>query len=251
MAGERAYRSSRAFVVRSADVGETDRRLTLFTEVAGLVGVVAKSAHRSRKRFGGALQKYLLLDAAWTEPAGKPPILTSATILESFWPIVEDWEKVRHADHLLELSAALFPQPGPKPKEFAFLLAGIRSLAAGERPPAVGRKTEAAYLALSGWGPDLSACRVCGKPGSGVFRFLIPEGTIRCGTCPGPGGRMLSHGAVRTWRALQASTPSNIGRIRISESILTELQILIAQYLEWNFGGPLRSLDRDPEGRKP
>lgn len=251
MAVGRSYRSSRAFLVRSADAGEADRRLTFFTEGAGTVGVVAKAAHRSRKRFGGALQKYFLLDAAWTEEPGKPSILTSASILESFWNIVADWEKVRHADHLLELCTVLFPQPGPQPTAFAFLLAGIRSLAGGERPPAVGRKTEAAYLAMSGWGPDLSACRVCGNTESGSFRFVVSEGKLYCGSCSGHGGRTVSHGAIRTWRALQAATPSNLGRIRIPDKILTELQELIPVYLKWNLGRPLRSLGRDSEGRKP
>src|SRR3990172_7538855 len=35
MAGRRSFRSSRAFLVRAADLGGTDRRLTFFTEAAG------------------------------------------------------------------------------------------------------------------------------------------------------------------------------------------------------------------------
>ena len=112
-------------------MGEADRRLTFFTETFGVVGVVAKAAHRSRKRFGGALQKYFLLDVAWSEEPGRMPILASAAILESFWDIVADWEKVRYADYLLELVSSLFPQPGPKARTFAVLLAGVRALAAG------------------------------------------------------------------------------------------------------------------------
>src|SRR3989304_954176 len=157
MAVRRSFRSSRAFLVRAASMGETDRRLTFFTEAAGAVTVVAKAAHRSRKRFGGALQKYFLLDVAWTEEPGRMPILTSASILESFWDIVANWERVRYADYLLELVSAVFPQAGPKPKAFAFLLAGIRSLSQGASPAPVGRKSEAAFLASGGWGPDLSA----------------------------------------------------------------------------------------------
>src|SRR4030067_1021913 len=121
MAVRRSFRSSRAFLVRAASMGETDRRLTFFTEAAGPVTGVAKAAHRSRKRFGGALQKYFLLDAAWTEVPGRMPILTSASILESFWDIVANWERVRSADYLLELASAVFPQTSPKPKAVAFL----------------------------------------------------------------------------------------------------------------------------------
>jgi DNA repair protein RecO len=199
MAGRRAFRSSRAFLIRAADMGEADRRLTFFTESAGAVTVVAKSAHRSRKRFGGAF----------------------------------------------------FPQAGPKPKAFTFLLAGIRSLSAGESPVSVGRKMEAAFLAAGGWGPDLSACRRCGKAEGRFFRFVFAEGRLYCEACAGKRGGLLSLGAVRTLRALQTSTPSTIGRVRIPEKILVELQDVMPKYLEWNFGKTFRSLRIDSTGRQP
>src|SRR4030067_196462 len=70
MAVRRPFRTSRAFLVRAASMGETDRRLTFFTEAAGAVTVVAKAAHRSRKRFGGALPEDFLLGAAWNDASG-------------------------------------------------------------------------------------------------------------------------------------------------------------------------------------
>lgn len=249
MAGSRSFRSSRAFLVRSADIGETDRRLTFFTEAAGTLGVVAKAAHRSRKRFGGALQKYFLLDIVWSEEAGRMPILGSASIVESFWDIVGNWERIRHADYLLELVSVLFPQSGSKPKAFAFLLSGIRSLSSGEPPLSIGRKAEAVFLAAGGWGPELSACLRCGREESRSFRFVVSEGKICCGACAGKGGEPLSLGAVRTWRALQVSSPSTIGRIRIPETVLLELQSVMSKYLEWNIGKPFKSLGYDPAGR--
>src|SRR5512134_3925485 len=136
-AGARSFRSSRAFLIRAVDSGETDRRISLFTESDGMVAAMAKAAHRSRKRFGGSLQKYFLLDVAWTEAPGRMPVLASVSLLASFWEIVGGWEKVRHADYLLELAAALFPQPGPKPETFGVLMSGMRSLARGDPPDAV------------------------------------------------------------------------------------------------------------------
>src|SRR4030065_1400960 len=125
MASRLSFRTSRAFLVRAASMGETDRRLTFCTEAAGAVTVGAKAAPRGRKRFGGALQKYFLLDAAWTEEPGRMPILTSVSILESFWDIVANWERVRYADYLLGLASGGFPPTGPQPQGFSFLPHGI------------------------------------------------------------------------------------------------------------------------------
>jgi DNA repair protein RecO (recombination protein O) len=247
--GPRSFRSARAFLIRSVDTGETDRRISFFTESDGMVSMVAKAARKSRKRFGGSLQKYFLLDVAWTETPGRMAVLESVSLVASFWEIVADWEKVRHADYLLELAAALFPQPGPKPKAFGVLLSGIRSLAIGDSPPALARKAEASLLAVGGWGPNFSACRRCGQP-IGAFpaktygqsvRFNLSEGGILCGNCPG-GGAHLSLGAVRTWKALQASSPEVLARVRITDAIYEELQLVIPRYLEYCLGRPLRSL---------
>ena len=249
-AAPRSYLSARAFLVRSIDSGETDRRISFFTDSDGMVSTVAKAAHRSRKRFGGSLQKYFLLDVAWTESPGRMAVLESVSLVTSFWEIVTDWEKVRHADYLLELAAALFPQPGPKPKAFDLLLSGMRSLARGEPPHSLARKSEAAFLALGGWGPNFAVCRRCGQHAASIpskfhgrsVRFVLSEGGMLCGNCPGDGGVKLSLGALKTWRALQVSSPSVLARVQITDSILEELQIVIPKYLEYCIGKRLRSL---------
>jgi len=244
-------------------MGEADRRLVFFTENSGVLTVAAKSARRSRKRFGGTLQKYLLLDISWTERGGAMPLLTSASLVESFWDIVDEWEKVRHADYILELVSGLFPQPGPKPKAFAQLLRLLSALSSGEAPRSVARKAEAAFLSLGGWGPALVACRICGREVEGEpvrkveerlsFRFVVSEGGLHCGKCPVPGGAgtLLSLGAIRTWRAIQSASPAALGRLRIQEPILEELQGIIPKYLEWCLGRQFRSTAPVGPSRKP
>ncbi len=258
-----AYRASRAFLVRAQDMGEADRRLVFFTEGFGVVTVVAKSARRSRKRFGGTLQKYLLLDISWTERGGGMAVLASASLVESFWEIVGEWEKVRHADYVLELASGAFPQPGPKPRVFACLRALLAALSAGEAPESAARKAEAAFLSLGGWGPALAGCRKCGREAEGgavrdgaervSFRFVSSDGGLRCGACaaPGEGGLALSPGAIRTWRAIQSASPAGLARVRIPDSILKELRIVIPKYVEWCLGKQFRSIAPGEASRKP
>ncbi len=238
----RAFRAARAYLVRAADIGESDRRITFFTASEGLLTAVAKSAWKSRKRFGGALQRYLLLEIAWTERPGRMAVLSSARILTSYWEIVEEWDRVRYADYALELCAVLFPQPGAKPRAFDALEAVLRGLAGGEPPAAAARKAEAALLAVGGWGPNLSGCRSCGAPEARRYRFVASEGRIYCQDCLPKGGSALSLGAVKTWRALQAAEPARLGTLRISSHILFELQSVIPRYLEWSVGRTFRSL---------
>ncbi|HEY5996799.1 MAG TPA: DNA repair protein RecO [Candidatus Deferrimicrobiaceae bacterium] len=240
--GPRTLHASRAFLVRATDMGEADRRITLFSESDGTVSLLGRSARKSRKRFGGVLQRYFLLDISWSSLPERMPVLEQAVLVASFWEIVEDWEKVRYADYLLELAVNLFPQPGPKPKAFEALYAGMRALALGDAPRAVAARTEAAMLAIAGWGPNLEGCRVCGSREQARFRFLLSEGSLACSGCSDRPGTVLSLGAVKSWRALQSSSPSVLGRIRLGESILAELQDVIPKYVEYCIGKQMRSL---------
>lgn len=241
-AGARSLHSSPALLVRAIDMGEADRRITFFTREAGVVVTVGKSAWRSRKRFGGTLQRYVLLDISWSESPGRMSVLSSAALSESFWAVVEEWDRVRHADYLLEMAAELFPQAGPKPRAFEILLKGIRSLARGEPPAETARRVEAGFLALGGWGPHLAGCRRCGRAEDGRYRFLPSEGGILCEACPPAGGTPISLGAVKTWRYLQTGKGSSTGRLRIPGRIVEELRGVMSGYVEYCIGKPVRSL---------
>jgi DNA repair protein RecO (recombination protein O) len=240
--GGRSFHASPAFLVRALDMGEADRRVTFFARDAGLLVTVAKSAWRSRKRFGGSLQRYVLLDIVWTERPGRMSVLESSAVAESFWALVGEWNRVRHADYLLEVASELFPQPGAKPRVFDILRNGIRSLAEGEDPEGTARKVDAGLLAVGGWGPDLSGCRTCKKEDSRDFRFLASEGGIVCDACPPAGGQPLSLGAVKTWRALQRAQGAVSGRMRIPQLIVEELRYVMPKYVEYCLGKPLQSL---------
>lgn len=239
-----SFHSSPAFLARAIDLGEADRRLTFFTRDAGVLVTVGKSAWRSRKRFGGTLQRYVLLDIAWTERPGRMAALSTASVDRSFWGIVEDWERVRHADYLLEVASELFPQAGPKPRAFEVLLRGMRSIADGEPPAVAARRAEAEFLVIGGWGPDLSGCRKCREKEGRSYRFIDSEGGVLCDACPPAGGPPLSLGAVKTWRALQSGKPAARGRLRIPVVIAEELRTVIPGYVEYCLGKPLRSLGK-------
>jgi len=244
-AATRSLHSSPALLVRAADIGEADRRVTFFTRDAGVVVTVGKSAWRSRKRFGGTLQRYVLLDISWSESPGRMSVLSSAAMTESFWSMIGEWDRVRHADYFLEMAAELFPQAGPKPRAFEILLDGFRSLVRADPPGETARRVEAGFLAVGGWGPHLAGCRRCGRAEGRRFRFLPADGGILCEGCAPAGGTVLSLGAVKTWRVLQVGKGGPAGRLRIPGGIIEELRAVMMEYVEYCIGKPVRSLGRD------
>ncbi|MCZ6822253.1 MAG: DNA repair protein RecO, partial [Deltaproteobacteria bacterium] len=54
---------TRALVLRTFDLAESDRLVHLYTEDLGRVSAIAKGARRSQRRFPGTLEIFNLLDA--------------------------------------------------------------------------------------------------------------------------------------------------------------------------------------------
>ena len=77
--------AAEAIVLSTRPVGEADLVVTFLTEAAGKLAGSAKSARKSRRRFGGALEPMTRGRAVWTEVEGRelvrPRIVRSAGLL--------------------------------------------------------------------------------------------------------------------------------------------------------------------------
>src|SRR4029077_5720552 len=64
-------RQSEALILRTYPFHEADLLVTLFTRAEGKVRGVAKSAMKSKRRFGGALEPLTYVTARWAEKEGQ------------------------------------------------------------------------------------------------------------------------------------------------------------------------------------
>jgi len=64
-------KQSEALVLRTYPFREADLLVTLFTRAEGKIKGVAKSAKRSKRRFGGALEPLTYVTAHWEDKRGQ------------------------------------------------------------------------------------------------------------------------------------------------------------------------------------
>ena len=151
-----------AVVLRTWPIHEADQIVSLFTRDYGKIKGVAKSAAKSRRRFGGALEPMTQVRAHYAEKPGQELVrLDSFDILHS--PLAEpvDYARAAALAFFAEVLEQTLPDHDPHDLVFRLLLSVLEQTRVDHIWMPI------TYFALwttrlMGWLPDLSRCLLCG-----------------------------------------------------------------------------------------
>ncbi len=160
--------AAEAVVLRSWPVHEADQIISLFTREAGKIRGVAKSASKSRRRFGGALEPMTHVIAHYAvRPRQELVRLDSLEILHSPLSTPADYLRAAALAFYTEVLDEMLPDHDPHDAAF-------RLVAQTAAETEVGRVwAPVTYFALwmvrlMGWMPSLHRCALC-------RRAFVPE----------------------------------------------------------------------------
>jgi DNA repair protein RecO (recombination protein O) len=167
-------KQSEALVLRTYPFHEADLLVTLFTRGEGKVRGVAKSALRSKRRFGGALEPLTHVVAHWQEKEGQELArLDSFDIIASPLVAKVSYPRVLALEYVAEVIDQLLPDREPSDSIFRLALAVIGQL-----------QSEAVWMPLTyfdlwivrliGLMPELNRCVQCGASLNGSRAFFHP-----------------------------------------------------------------------------
>ena len=122
-------KQSEAIVLRTYPLREADLLVTLFTRSEGKVKGVAKSAKRSQKRFGGALEPATCVRAFWQDREGSELArLDSCDVLLSPLSGPIDYARCVALAHVAEMLDELLPDREPNDSIFRLAWAILQNL---------------------------------------------------------------------------------------------------------------------------
>jgi DNA repair protein RecO (recombination protein O) len=237
-----------AIVLRTLDLGESDRIVRLLTPASGRVGAIAKGARRSVRRFPGTLDLFNRLRVQVDRRGRGMARLEQATLLHAFPALRRDARRFALACYLVEVVDRLAPEGGV-PRDAARLFAFARdALSAVEvlEPDARTRVLlELRALDALGLRPELRRCVRCGRepPPADRVAFHVAEGGLLCGGCAARAEGLLQvHPG--TLRALEQALHFDLRRLErlgLGRVALVEARALLARFQRFHVGVELRS----------
>jgi DNA repair protein RecO (recombination protein O) len=164
-----------AVVLRKVAYGEADLIVTLLAREQGKLSALARSARRSQRRFGAALELFTVSEVDLRPHRGSELwTLSSAETRESFADLARDVGSLAHASYGTELCRELSAAEQPEPALFDLLVELFRSLARRGPRLDVLRAFELGLLDLVGLSPAIDACAGCGKSDA----FALDRGAL-------------------------------------------------------------------------
>lgn len=175
-----ALRESEAIVLRTSPIREADLLVTLFTRLEGKVRGVARSAKKSKRRFGGALEPLTYVRAYYDVRERKELVrLDACEVLESPMAAEISYPRAVALGHIAELLDELLPDHESNDAVFRLALSVLHTLTGPEIWMPV-TYFELWLTRLAGFLPEFSECVVCGRGlnGSRAYFHALADGLM-------------------------------------------------------------------------
>lgn len=180
-----ALYKTRAIVIKSMNLSESDRLITFMTENHGKVKCVAKGARKAKNQFWGSLEPMSLIHLIYFGREHQSLFrLNHSDIIESFQTIRDDFDKLYTGIYFLDLINAMILEGHWEPKVFGLLYQALAALNQQTELEPLRRLFEIRLLSLSGYKPQLEHCVLCRKiPANGMIPFSYAHNGILCSSC--------------------------------------------------------------------
>lgn len=241
--------STSAILLRRIEYGDADLIITFLTPEKGKISVIAKSAKKSVKRFGGLLELFSALRVVCGMGRGKLPILQEAALEEPFEKIRGDIKKTACASYWAELLNEWLEEKQEQKSLYMLLRYALGELNTGADEEFLNILFQMKFMSVSGFCPNLTCCCGCGLDtdlmGNRRIFFDLKRGGLLCEKCaPGTyqAGIRLSNGTVKQLRWIETRPPDKAGRIRFSPNSLTECRNFLEAFVPFHIGKKMKSL---------
>ena len=235
-----------AIVLRHVNYRDNDRMVTLLSPTRGRIDAIIRGCRKPKSHNLNSGELFALGDYMMHENGGHITV-TSVRLIETFYPLRNDYDRLTCGIYLLNLTEAAAEPEQPEQELFMLLLHTLSRLTFSDqewKPLLAGFLLH--FSACQGFKPRLNHCVFCGKRLANdepVF-FDSEEGGAVCETCRRRKDQTLLSAEQLHWMRMALETGS-AGWVNTQEAAAPF--ILLRRYVEQRLGRRIRSAAMLPE----
>ncbi len=228
------YRRTEGVVLTTQRYSEADLIVTHLSRDYGILKTFAKSPRKIKSRFGSSLEPLTISVIAFIGKEQKTlPRLVQSDIIKTNQSLREDLDVFMGISECIRLILHLFPEGHPEEDLYRTFVNALELLQKTSNIDKILLFLKTKILSLSGHAPSLSRCARCG---SHSRRFYLSEGSLLCKDCSDREGPFIEidERIKGLYNFLLKSEPHMIERIRVHDSLWSNLEELIQSHINYN-----------------
>lgn len=232
-------RSAHAIILRRREATESSLILTVFSDRAGKLDLLAKGARRKKSPLLGHLELFSLCHLTYYDnPRRGFNILSDCEVIDPLLHLRSAYAPFVTACHFAELVEAGTGLASHSRPVFDLLKEALRRLADPPAARLLERYFEIQLLSLLGYSLQMGACVCCRRQERRPNRFSARAGGSVCDACRGkyPDAIPVSQGTLSTMRYIKTTPIRSLARVALTARQSSEMEKVlrraIAFYLE-------------------
>lgn len=229
----------RGIVIAESQKGESNKRILILAKGIGRVVLTARGAKNTKSKLLAGTQLFSYCDFLAYEGKGFYS-LTQADLIDNFFDIRMDMDKLSEAVYLAELVEKTCPQGMEQDETLKLLLYALVVLEKTEIPPRlISRIFEVKYLQISGLLSN-EGCMVCGKDEEPLF-FHEQKGEFLCKEHCSGGEIPILSAVEKAISFITHKEGKQIFAFTLSQDAMEKMDFILQRYLEVHMGIRLNS----------
>ncbi len=172
----------KGLVIRTVDLSDHDKLLTLFTEERGKITAVANGSRALKSRYLAAAQLFCYGSYVLYQRGDKYWV-REVTLIESFFDLRAELSRMSLAAYLCDVADDVVEENAPEGDLLRLILNSLYAIASGRYEQAkIKAVFEMRAAAILGFCPMLDGCHLCGGS-EGDLYLDVMNGVLECHAC--------------------------------------------------------------------
>lgn len=224
---------TQAIVLNEIRYKDTSKILNLYTKRYGRISVMAQGAYRPKSPLIAITQSFSYSEFN-LQKKGEFYYIYNVDLIDSFYGIRENMDRVFYGYYLLELMNKSTPVEEENEKLFLLLEKGLQTLCLlKEDYLKFIVSYELKFISFLGYRPYMSSCVICNNDENLNIRFSFTEGGIICNDCFHKDNRsvFMNNDMYQALNSLLFIQLDRLNEVNVSKETLILLHKLVVEYI--------------------